>query len=103
MKTVELNMSLCKGRHEIEAAKDGSIFDCEIADVTNTEAIENQALEVVKGLILKCKCKPHINLYVTGLTVALIAAINACNRWGVKVTLYHFNRDTGDYYPQEVW
>ena len=41
-------------------------------------------------------------IYVTGLTVALVATINACLRVGISVTLMHYNRDTGSYYPQDV-
>lgn len=41
-------------------------------------------------------------LYVTGLTVALVAAINACMRVGISITLMHFNQESGDYYPQDV-
>lgn len=44
----------------------------------------------------------HINLYVTGLTVALIAFLNAMKMEDVTITLYHFDRETGEYYTQEV-
>lgn len=43
-----------------------------------------------------------LNLYVTRLTVALIATINACKRLGIVVMLYHYDRDTGRYYRQYV-
>lgn len=43
-----------------------------------------------------------INIYVTGLTVALIAAINAAKEIGASVTLYHFDRETGNYFEQSV-
>lgn len=44
----------------------------------------------------------HINLYVTGLTVALIAFLNMTKRENISVTLYHFDRETGEYFPQNV-
>ncbi len=43
-----------------------------------------------------------LNLYVTGLTVALVAVLNVTRELGIEVTLYHFNRETGEYYPQKV-
>ena len=43
-----------------------------------------------------------LNLYVTGLTVALIAVLNATRELGIKVTLWHFDRESGKYYCQEV-
>ena len=45
----------------------------------------------------------HINLYVTGLSQALAAVIAMCAINGVPLTLYHFNKDTGDYYPQTIF
>ena len=123
----ELNIALCKGRHEIPAAVDGSIFGNTIANVTETKQLEQAAFNglwdaahrhyrngetgflctdpdwdgadmeplcIVRGL--------HVNLYVTGLTVALIAALNACRDNGLTVTLWHFDRESGEYYPQDV-
>lgn len=48
------------------------------------------------------KSTEYINIYVTGLTVALIAAINAAKEIGVTVTLYHFDRETGNHFEQSV-
>lgn len=48
------------------------------------------------------KSTESINIYVTGLTVALIAAINAAKEIGASVTLYHFDRETGNYFEQSV-
>ena len=49
-----------------------------------------------------------LDLYVTGLTVATTSLINAVldhnrtykNR--VILTLYHYNKDTDTYYPQQI-
>lgn len=123
----ELNIALCEGRHSIPGAVDGSIFGNTIANVTKTKQLEQAAFNglwyaahrhycngeagflytdpdwdgadmeplcIVRGL--------HVNLYVTGLTVALIAALNACRDNGVTVTLWHFDRESGEYYPQDV-
>jgi len=48
---------------------------------------------------------PHeciLHLYVSGLTVALIAVINACKTLGLEVVLYHYSKDTDSYYSQQV-
>lgn len=89
-------MSLCKGRHEIPEAVDGSIFGTEV-DPLDVEGLQAQAMETLFALEIR-----HLDLYVTGLTVALIAALNACRSLGIAVTLWHFNRETGKYYSQEV-
>ena len=123
----ELNLSLCKGRHDIPQAVDGAIFSSEISCITDVQGLENKAfhniwnaayrhfrnnesgflrnvpdgewyeeneLELVPGL--------KINLYVTGLTVALIAALNVCKGNKVDVTLWHYDRESGNYFPQDV-
>ena len=123
----ELNLSLCEGRYEIPQATDGAVFPSEISCVTDVKGLENKAfnsiwnaayrhfrnnesgflcsypygewyeeneLELVPGL--------HVNLYVTGLTVALIAALNVCKENKVDVTLWHYDRESGNYFPQDV-
>ena len=89
-----LYMSLCEGRHEIPQAIDGSIFGTEL-DPLDLSGMEREASEQLRGVFT-------LNLYVTGLTVALVAVLNVCREQKIKVTLYHYNRETGDYYPQEV-
>lgn len=88
------SMSLCQGRHEIPEATDGSIFGNEL-DPLAVEDLETEAFRKLEGL-------QFLNLYVTGLTVALVAALNACRTLGIEVTLYHFDRTSGTYYPQKI-
>lgn len=122
-----LNIALCEGRHEISGAIDGSIFATGIQDVTNTAHLENKAFDGIwnacyrhyrngeSGYLMSDPdwdgedaeplviCKGiKVNLYVTGLTVALIAALNVCKQEGLNVTLWHYNRETDNYYPQTV-
>lgn len=89
------SMELCKGRHETPAT-DGAIFETgvnplDIAELERTAKARLQSLNIKK-----------LNLYVTGLTVALIAVLNVVRELGIRVTLWHFNRETGEYYSQEV-
>ena len=44
----------------------------------------------------------EINLYVTGLSVALLAVVAVCESRMISLTAYHFDRETGDFYPQQV-
>lgn len=93
------NFGLCEGRHEINGVTE-YIFGNTIADPTDTEGLKREALAffVDNGV----KSTESINIYVTGLTVALIAAINAAKGIGASVTLYHFDRETGNYFEQSV-
>ena len=89
-------MALCKGRHDMPSEVQGAIFDCEVNPLDPNgllrEVIQSKKLENIDYLML----------YVTGLTVALIAVMNACKMLGVRIMLMHYNKDTGEYYPQEV-
>lgn len=86
-------MALCEGRHEIPEAVDGAIFEKEIT--FDTVELEREATNMLSGL-------EHLDLYVTGATMALIAVLNASRQTGTKVTLWHYNPVAGDYYTQEV-
>ena len=115
----KLNVALCKGRHEIPQATDGAIFPMEIGDVTNVGGLEDTAFfntcSILQDKGIRVDMPDfdgtnmpsiinnvHINLYVTGLTVALIAFLNTMCNQDVTITLWHYNRETNDYYPQEV-
>lgn len=89
-----VSMALCEGRHNIPEAVDGSIFATEL-DPLDLAGMETAATEKLRGI-------KQLNLYVTGLTVALVAVLNVCHRNNISVTLYHYNRETGTYYEQEV-
>ena len=94
MKNATLSMALCEGRHAIPNATNGAIFGNTInpLDVCGLEETAYNKLMGVKAL----------NLYVTGLSVALIAVVNVCHREGIMLTLWHYDRDSGNYYPQSV-
>ena len=90
------SMCLCLGRHAIPEAVDGAIFPTEVNPLEVGE-LEARAMQILSAMQIV-----SLNLYVTGLTVALIAALNVCRELEIKVTLYHYDRESGKYYPQEV-
>ncbi len=88
-------IGLCEGRHKINGIS-GYIFGKEV-DPLDVIRLEKEAFNAITKIEAD-----ELHIYVTGLTVALIASLNACKKLNKKVVLYHFNRETGDYYPQEV-
>lgn len=58
----------------------------------------------IDWLIEKYKINDYIDLeldlYVTGLTVALIEVINFCNLYGVGLVLHHYDKLLDIYYKQ---
>ena len=88
-----MKIGLCKGRHEIKGVSE-YIFEEEINPLDISclnETVETRLAGVAS-----------LELYVTGLSVALVAVINYCCANLVPLTLWHYNRDNGDYYPQVV-
>lgn len=88
-------LGLCKGRHDIPQVE-RYVFDT-IDDPTDVGYLHNVAYDVIAGLDTN-----KIHLYVTGLTVALVEVINVCRELECELTLYHFDRDTNSYFPQNV-
>lgn len=88
-------IGLCKGRHKIREVQN-YIFPQEVNPL-DVKGLEETALEIVSKIEAD-----ELHIYVTGLTVALIASLNACKKLNKKVVLYHFDRTSGEYYPQEV-
>lgn len=93
MKTTR-KMALCEGRHEIPEAVDGAIFGNTIHPL-DIKGMRKTAAEKLNGVQV-------LDLYVTGLTVALVEVMNYCHVNGVALTLWHFDRESGTYYAQPV-
>lgn len=93
---MEYNMGLIQGRHEIPDVSE-YIFENALdpADRQGIRSLAQKSLEFLsKG--------DNLTVYVTGLTVALVEVINICHEKGVRLTLMHFDRETGTYFPQDV-
>ena len=88
-----MNLGLCKGRHEIAGVTE-YVFPQEV-DPLDVDGLLAQASSAIHGA-------DFVNLYVTGLTVALVAVINACAIQQIPLTLWHYDRESGEYYPQSV-
>jgi hypothetical protein len=91
-----INVALCEGRHEILQATDGSIFP----SVVNPLDIEGMSKHVSD--FFENKEFESVNLYVTGLTVALIEVVKYCYHNDISLTLYHYNKEDNSYYPQTI-
>ena len=93
---MEYAKGLVQGRHEIPDVAE-YIFENALdpADITGIRSLAKKSLEFLsKG--------GSLTVYVTGLTVALVEVINICHEKGARLTLMHFDRNTGSYFPQEV-
>ena len=90
---LDKKMGLIEGRHDMPVSdyifKDG---DFDVFDFGWMKNRVHEALFDTKSL----------DLYVTGLTVALVEVINYCVYNDIDLTLYHYNKETGEYVSQEV-
>jgi len=89
-------LALCEARHDMPQNVHGAIFS------TNVNPLDVSGLTEEAKRVLEPLKNGQVDIYVTGLTVALISALNACKELNITVNLYHFNRDTNEYYRQEV-
>ena len=103
-----INIGLCAGRHEMPV-KD--FIWQQIEKPMDFQGLEKDAKEWIKTQdLLNDGDPPTVNLYVTGLTVALTSFLNA---WESNVgtmefegfkrpqlNLLHYDRDTQTYEPQ---
>lgn len=96
MKTIKIGV--CKGRHEMPC--DMYVFDS-IEDPTNVEEIEKEAKAFFYKNFFNEGVK-KFEIYVTGLTVALIAVMKAADRFCDEIVLMHYDTKTGNYYPQDI-
>ena len=117
----ELRIGLCAARHEMPV--NTFLFDTEVnpLDVNGLAARAEERLhtlaEEVGVTVTEKVCKTlntsnddvyrrcydaRLVIYVTGLSVALVAAINAALPLFAEVVLMHYDRESGQYYEQEV-
>lgn len=88
------NFMLFNGRHQIPGVYN-SIFGYSVKDIYDVESMR----ETIHS---KLKNQKRVYLYVTGLTIALVEVINYCTKNDIHLTLYHYNRETKDYFTQGV-
>lgn len=85
-----------KGRHEIKKVQE-YVFE-NIPDPTDVKGTERMAYDRLSNLKSPCK----VELYVTGLTMAVISVINAASALAVPITLMHYDRKRDACFPQEL-
>jgi hypothetical protein len=97
-----MNVGLIKGRHEIPEVNGLYIFN-EPINPTDVIGINEIAIDHIKQLFSNPDEERSMNLYVTGLTVALVSVINVCRMYHIKLILWHYNKNTNRYFPQVVY
>lgn len=89
-----MKIGLIKGRHELPV--ENYIFEKDIEDVRDIEVMYNIVSKKLKDV---SKIEP-VELYVTGLTVALTTVIRYCYNEGLNLILWHYDKEKDNYYAQ---
>ena len=99
-------VELFKGRHKFEDIE-GCIFNKELRDVKNMYYMQMSIKKAVDALMKRHGVREYrdieLDVYVTGLTVALVEVINFCSLYDIKLVLYHYDKYTKNYYTQDVY
>lgn len=114
-----VTLGLTEGRHELPPV-DGFIFPKEV-DPTDLEYINATVSEKIQSFVgikktsrlglnqsswddVECfEGEKILHLYVTGLTVLTASVISYCALNGISLTLFHYDRETKDYYKQRLF
>ena len=94
-----INVGLVKGSHEMGDLVSDYIFKGSIDDPTDFGKMWLVADEFIGDLPMDVK---EINLYVTGLTAALVEVIKVSRSYDIKLNLFHFDTKTSTYVKQEM-
>lgn len=121
----KIKVAVCAARHPFPEGV-CPIFEQTISDPTRVDLLERRANAKLWGLLPKHPIvvdayfdlgdpwgygtsevvwEPDhvaVEIYATGLTVALLAVIKAAKRYTDTVVVMHYDRETGNYVRQEV-
>ena len=90
----EITMGLCAGRHNIPGV-DNYIFPENVSPTDPTQLLDIAWKNIPAGT-------KTLHVYVTGLTVAMLAVVSVCQARGISLIAHHYDRESGKYYPQSV-
>lgn len=90
-----MKIGLCEGRHQMPKDVFNYVFPREI-DMFDMRYMRECIEKKIK------KTEYMVELYVTGLTVAVVEVIKYCNEFNIPLTLMHFNNRTGKYVRQST-
>lgn len=96
-----LSVGLFEGRHSLPVKE--YIFTGEFSP-TDIKGINSAASAFFGRINHNWDTPPHtINIYVTGLTSGIVAALSAASKIfpETDIVCWHYDRDTGEYFPQE--
>lgn len=97
-----ISIALCEARHDMPECVTGAIYP------NTVDPLDIAGITETADVFMRDHSGDVVNVYVTGLTVCTIAVVKAAlmrlatDKPCPALTLWHFDRATGDYYPQTI-
>ena len=98
-----ISIALCEARHTMPENVTGAIYP------NTVDPLDIAGITETADVFMREHSGEDVNVYVTGLTVCTIAVVKAAmmrlatdKPCPALLTLWHFDRATGDYYPQTI-
>ena len=97
-----INIALCEARHAMPECVTGAIYP------NTVDPLDIAGITETADAFMREHSGDDVNVYVTGLTVCTIAVVKAAmmrlalDKPCPTLTLWHYDRATGDYYPQSI-
>lgn len=112
-RVAKISVGLCKGRHEMPCSHfvyNGELNPTDVNDMAKKVrkwlTTLNKEFNKSTGYNLEDCTTVEVEIYVTGLTAALVEVINVLRlslKDNVQITLRHFDREANDYFSQVLY
>lgn len=97
---LKISVGTVSGRHKLPVQE--YIINEEIEDVTDVDSIQKKVDKYFEENIANVDDKVELILYVTGLTLVVLAIVNACKKYGCDLVCMHYDRENDCYIGQKI-
>lgn len=97
---LKISVGTVSGRHQLPVQE--YVINEEIEDVTDVDSIQKRVDKYFEENIANVDDKVELILYVTGLTLVVLAIVNACKKYGCDLVCMHYDRENDCYIGQKI-
>jgi hypothetical protein len=97
---LKISVGTVSGRHQLPVQE--YVINEEIEDVTDVDSIQKKVNKYFEENIANVDDKVELILYVTGLTLVVLAIVNACKKYGCDLVCMHYDRENDCYIGQKI-
>lgn len=97
---LKISVGTVSGRHQLPVQE--YVINEEIEDVTDVDSIQKKVDKYFEENIANVDDKVELILYVTGLTLVVLAIVNACKKYGCDLVCMHYDRENDCYIGQKI-